>query len=190
MANRHLTVFALLGSVAFAGVVLEAADTPPSDLKLVNGHWTAWDPPQPPEGAKVHVVVPGDTFWDLAATNLGNPYLWPQLWEKNQYVRDAHWIYPGDPLILDLQVSGATMAGTGAAEETVDEGAGMDASDAGMQDSTGAVTADESATGGTALGSPAWRWPARAAFRSRSAPRTTSTAPASSARRTSISAIR
>ena len=151
MANRHLTVFALLGSVAFAGVVLEAADTPPTDLKLVNGHWTAWDPPLPPEGAKGHIVVPGDTFWDLAATNLGNPYLWPQLWEKNQYVRDAHWIYPGDPLILDLQVSGATMAGTsGTAEETDDEGAGMDAGDAGTPDSTGAATADESAAAGGA----------------------------------------
>ena len=53
MANRHLTVFALLGSVAFAGVVLEAADTPPTDLKLVNGHWTAWDPPLPPEGTPI-----------------------------------------------------------------------------------------------------------------------------------------
>jgi hypothetical protein len=146
MANRHLTVFALLGSVVFAGVVLEAADTPPTDLKLVNGHWTAWDPPLPPEGARVHIVVPGDTFWDLAATNLGNPYLWPQLWEKNQYVRDAHWIYPGDPLILDLQVSGATVAGTASGEG---EGAGDEiAGDAAASDATGAGTTGESTTSG------------------------------------------
>ena len=103
MANRHLTVFALLGTVAFAGVALEAADTPPAHLKLVDGHWTAWDPPPTPEGAKVHIVVPGDTFWDLAAANLGNPYLWPQIWEKNQYILDAHWIYPGDPLVLSIE---------------------------------------------------------------------------------------
>ena len=126
MANRHLTVFALLGTVAFAGVALEAADTPPTHLKLVDGHWTAWDPPPTPEGAKVHIVVPGDTFWDLAAANLGNPYLWPQLWEKNQYVRDAHWIYPGDPLILDLQVSGAEVIGAAeTGDETVEEVAGV-----------------------------------------------------------------
>ncbi|MEO8195905.1 MAG: LysM peptidoglycan-binding domain-containing protein [Thermoanaerobaculia bacterium] len=118
MASRHLTVFALLGTSLLAGVALQAADTPPTHLKLVNGHWTAWDPPTPPEGAKVHIVVPGDTFWDLAATNLNNPYLWPQIWEKNQYVRDAHWIYPGDPLVLDLQVAPASTVG---ANETGEE---------------------------------------------------------------------
>ena len=149
MANRHLTVFALLGTVALAGAALEAADTPPTHLKLVNGHWTAWDPPPTPEGAKVHIVVPGDTFWDLAATNLGNPYLWPQLWEKNQYVRDAHWIYPGDPLILDLQVSsattvGATETGDGALEEVAGLGEGAaaatDAADPGPAGTGAAAT--------------------------------------------------
>ena len=107
MATRHLTVLALLGSAFVAAAASEAADTPPSGLKLVDGHWTAWEPPTPPEGAKVHVVVSGDTFWSLAAANLGNPYLWPQIWEKNQYVRDAHWIYPGDPLVMDLAVAPA-----------------------------------------------------------------------------------
>ena len=129
MANRHLTVFALLGSAALAGVAVQAADTPPTSLKLVGDHWTAWDPPPTPEGAKVHTVVPGDTFWGLAATNLGNPYLWPQIWEKNQYVRDAHWIYPGDPLILDLQLApvstvGATETGDAATEEVAGVSAG------------------------------------------------------------------
>lgn len=111
MATRHLTVLALLGSAFVAAAASEAADTPPSGLKLVDGHWTAWEPPTPPEGAKVHVVVSGDTFWSLAAANLGNPYLWPQIWEKNQYVRDAHWIYPGDPLVMDLAVAPATQVG-------------------------------------------------------------------------------
>jgi len=143
VANRHLTVFALLGTVVFAGVALEAADTPPANLKLVNGHWTAWDPPPTPEGARVHIVVPGDTFWGLAATNLGNPYLWPQIWEKNQYVRDAHWIYPGDPLILDLSVSGAEEVGAlatgeGATEDVAGMGEGAEAE---------ASAADESPAG-------------------------------------------
>jgi hypothetical protein len=95
-------------AVALASAALFAADQPPSTLKYVNGHWTAWDPPASfPEGTKVHIVEPGDTFWDLAAANLGNPYLWPQLWEKNQYVLDAHWIYPGDPLVVGLEVAPA-----------------------------------------------------------------------------------
>jgi hypothetical protein len=82
-----------------------AADRPPQNLHLVGDHWTAWNPPTPPPGEQVHVVAKGDTLWDLAARYYGNPYLWPQIWEKNQYVLDAHWIYPGDPLVLGLNVA-------------------------------------------------------------------------------------
>jgi LysM domain len=84
---------------------LAAAERPPQDLHLVGDHWTAWDPPAPPEGVQVHVIQRGDTLWDLAGRFYGNPYLWPQLWEKNQYILDAHWIYPGDPLVLGIEVA-------------------------------------------------------------------------------------
>lgn len=82
-----------------------AADRPPQDLHQVGDHWTAWDPPTPPEGAQVHVIQPGDTLWDLAARFYQDPYLWPQLWENNRYILDAHWIYPGDPLVLGPAVA-------------------------------------------------------------------------------------
>lgn len=85
--------------------VVMAADRPPQDLHLVGDHWTAWDPPQPPAGVQVHIIERGDTLWDLAAKTYGDPYLWPQLWEKNQYILDAHWIYPGDPLVMSLEVA-------------------------------------------------------------------------------------
>jgi hypothetical protein len=105
--------------------VVVAADRPPQDLHLVGDHWTAWDPPQLPAGAQVHVIERGDTLWDLAAKTYGNPYLWPQIWEKNQYILDAHWIYPGDPLAMGLEVApvdtlsgGGTGTGTEAAEGT------------------------------------------------------------------------
>lgn len=83
-------------------------ESPPRDLHLVDDHWTAWDPPTdfPPE-AEVYVIVRGDTLWDLADRFYGDPYLWPQLWEQNQYIEDAHWIYPGDPLLLSLEVTPA-----------------------------------------------------------------------------------
>jgi len=86
---------------------VSAADRPPQNLHLVGDHWTAWNPPAPPPGEQVHIVVKGDTLWDLGAKYLGNPYLWPQIWEKNQYVLDAHWIYPGDPLVLGIKVAPA-----------------------------------------------------------------------------------
>lgn len=86
---------------------LLAADRPPENLHFVGDHWTAWNPPTPPPDAQVHIIQRGDTLWDLAARFNGNPYLWPQIWEKNQYILDAHWIYPGDPLIVGLEVAPA-----------------------------------------------------------------------------------
>jgi hypothetical protein len=92
-----------------------AANRPPKDLHLVGDHWTAWNPPTPPPDEEVHIVVKGDTLWDLAGKYLGNPYLWPQIWEKNQYVLDAHWIYPGDPLVLGIKVAPAENLSQGGA---------------------------------------------------------------------------
>jgi hypothetical protein len=95
-------VTSLLGAAA-----LPAASRPPRSLHQVGDHWTAWNPPAPPAPAsgEVYTIVRGDTLWDLAKRFYGNPYLWPQLWEKNQYILDAHWIYPGDPLVTGIQVA-------------------------------------------------------------------------------------
>jgi hypothetical protein len=114
---RKALALALAASAACVAAA-SAADRPPTSLHLVGDHWTAWNPPTnlPPD-AKVHIVVKGDTLWDLAKTYLGNPYLWPQIWEKNQYVLDAHWIYPGDPLIVGVQVAPATQAAAAPVEE-------------------------------------------------------------------------
>ncbi|HEU4403148.1 MAG TPA: LysM peptidoglycan-binding domain-containing protein [Candidatus Polarisedimenticolia bacterium] len=76
---------------------------PPKHLKRVGDHWTPYDPPDPesfPPDASLHIIVPGDTLWDLADLAFGNPYLWPQIWNENRYILDSHWIYPGDPLLL------------------------------------------------------------------------------------------
>lgn len=93
--------FVILG---WAGLV--TAHQPPTDLHRVGDHWTAWNPPSSfPEGAQVYSVESGDTLWDLAGRFYGNPYLWPQIWEQNRYVLDAHWIYPGDPLVVGFEVT-------------------------------------------------------------------------------------
>ena len=65
-------------------------------------HWTknTGYPTSIPEGAAYHIVERGDTLWDISSRYLGNPYLWPQIWDTNKYIVDAHWIYPGDPVIL------------------------------------------------------------------------------------------
>lgn len=103
MVVRVCRVIAILLLVAFSA---SADTTPPKNLHLVGDHWTAYNPPDPatfPQGAKVHIIERGDTLWDLARTYYGDPYLWPQLWEKNTYITDAHWIYPGDPLLVETE---------------------------------------------------------------------------------------
>ena len=83
-----------LGSV----MAQSSAPTPPQNLKKVGDHWTPWDPPE--AGPEAYIIVKGDTLWDLAERWLGDPYLWPQIWDENRYILDSHWIYPGDPLVI------------------------------------------------------------------------------------------
>lgn len=69
-------------------------------------HWSKYDYPESvPEGAPYHIIVKGDTLWDLAGAYLGTPYLWPEIWDQNKYISDGHWIYPGDPLILPPELA-------------------------------------------------------------------------------------
>ena len=89
---------------------------PPKNLKLVGDHWTPWDPPQPAEGA--YIIQRGDTFWDLAGKWLGDPHLWPQVWDQNRYVLDSHWIYPGDPLNVPARPNVVPPEGPAASTET------------------------------------------------------------------------
>jgi len=97
--------FAVIASLIPMLVAAQSVSPPPKPLHLVGDHWTPYNPPtEPPDGATVHVVERGDTLWDLAARYLGDPYLWPQLWERNSYILDSHWIYPGDPIVIDVAI--------------------------------------------------------------------------------------
>ncbi|MFN3412981.1 MAG: LysM peptidoglycan-binding domain-containing protein [Thermoanaerobaculum sp.] len=106
---RRITVWAL-AVLLFSGYLMaqQHSGPPPRPLHKVGDHWTPYEPPQEfPPDAQVYIIQPGDTLWALAQRFLGNPYLWPQLWEQNQYIRDAHWIYPGDPLVVGVKAAEA-----------------------------------------------------------------------------------
>ncbi|GAB4243656.1 MAG: LysM domain-containing protein [Deltaproteobacteria bacterium] len=59
----------------------------------------------PPEAAKpsggiVHTVVAGDTLWDLSAKYLGTPWKWTEIWERNRFLTNPHYIYPGIQVVI------------------------------------------------------------------------------------------
>ncbi|MBK9795383.1 MAG: LysM peptidoglycan-binding domain-containing protein [Holophagaceae bacterium] len=101
----------LLAALAFLVPGLKAQQAATADPVKVEAHSSKWDYPKEikvPEGSRTHIVQKGDTLWDLSGKYLGNPYAWPQIWELNQWIKDPHWIYPGDPLIIDLARAVAT----------------------------------------------------------------------------------
>lgn len=109
-ATRFLvTIFlAIATSLPITIFPLSTAEAQPP-VHQVGDHWTAWDPPESAtEGVEVYTIQAGDTLWALAQRFLGDAYRWPELWESNQYILDAEWIYPGDPLAVPSTPVGQT----------------------------------------------------------------------------------
>ncbi len=69
---------------------------------------SATTPPEttPPLGAvgydsegragRIHIVIRGDTLWDISDAYLGTPWVWPSVWRDNDDIENPHRIIPGD----------------------------------------------------------------------------------------------
>ncbi len=98
-----LTLFVLLAGVGTTQSKRQISQgNPPHPLSKQQpaDHWTANQAVKSTEGYETHTVEKGDTLWDLAQQYLKDPYLWPQIWEMNVHIKNPHWIYAGDQILI------------------------------------------------------------------------------------------
>jgi nucleoid-associated protein YgaU len=85
---NFITRFIAAAGLAVATAVSAQQATPPLEIT--------------PGAPDRYVVVKGDTLWDIAGRFLEKPWRWPEIWDLNrESIRDPHWIYPGDVVLLD-----------------------------------------------------------------------------------------
>src|SRR5688572_4311155 len=120
--RKSITTLAFAASGLLAGVAF--AQVPPGPIAFKQ------------DAPDRYVVVRGDTLWGISERFTDSPWRWPEIWNFNrEQIRNPHWIYPGDVIVLDrvsgkLSIAG-TDAGTGAGTGADGGAAGADGGAAG-----------------------------------------------------------
>jgi len=49
----------------------------------------------------VHIVIKGDTLWDIARKYYNNPWFWEKIYTANkEKIKDPHWIFPEQEFLI------------------------------------------------------------------------------------------
>ena len=57
---------------------------------------------QAPE-IKDYIIASGDTLWNIAGKELGDPFLWPKIWQENPDISNPDRLYPGQKIRIPLR---------------------------------------------------------------------------------------
>lgn len=66
---------------------------------------------------KDYTVASGDTLWNISGKELGDPFLWPKIWQENPNIANPDRLYPGQKIRIPLRYAqkegqGKQVAGT------------------------------------------------------------------------------
>jgi len=56
-----------------------------------------------------YIVKKGDTLWNISSDKLKDPFSWPVIWKANPGIKDPHWIYPGQKLLMPPEGAAAAL---------------------------------------------------------------------------------
>ena len=58
------------------------------------------EPAASAQDSRIYIITQGDTLWDIANSELKDPFLWPLIWKENPFITNPDLIYPGDKLVI------------------------------------------------------------------------------------------